>query len=155
MPPGPGVFPGRRDAAVWCIQVNKASCLQCQRRRSVASIFEASCRCQRLARAKHNLACWGRPAFVVRVGMDSFPSVPISPRAWAPLGAAEEQDFISGGGGIGRRCTQQFLWSWDISGAEKRRFFVCSHTRTPDTRMTARATQKDARFGSLSGKMCA
>ena len=52
MPPGPGVFPGRRDAAVWCIQVNKARCALCHRRRSVASIFEASCWCATFARAK-------------------------------------------------------------------------------------------------------
>ena len=95
MPPGPGVFPGRRDAAVWCIQVNKASCALCHRRRSVASKFKASCWCERLLAPKHNLACWGRPAFILRVGMDISQLECTHPRVWALLSAAEEQDFTS------------------------------------------------------------
>ena len=54
-----------------------------------------------------------------------------------------------------RRRQQQFWWSWDISGAEKRRFFVCSHTHTLLTSMCGRATRKYAKYGSLSSKMCA
>ena len=153
MPPGPGVFPGRRDAAVWCIQVNKASCALCHRRRSVASKFKASCWCERLLAPKHNLACWGRPAFILRVGMDISQLECTHPRVWALLSAAQRQVFISGGGNLVDGDNNKIWWSWGISGAEKRRFFVCSHTHTLLTSMCGRATRKYAKSGSLSGKM--
>ena len=52
-----------------------------------------------------------------------------------------------------RRSHSKFWVHLVIFGTEKRRFFVCSRTHTPDTRMTARATRKYTKFGSLGGKM--
>ena len=130
MPPGPGVLSRRRAAAVWCIQVNTVGSPVRHLRVTARIKIQASCQFATFARAKAQFGLLWPPGRHSAGWDGHFPTQMHPPSG---LGASERRTrasfhlrwwkFVDGD-------NNQLLWSWDISGAEKRRFFMCSHTYT-------------------------